>query len=87
MPAGESSHAPSRSGAGASRNKAGNEAIDMVAVNAILREYVQVTKVIPNDMDELVRSGFVRRLPSPPAGKKFVIVRHPLGYTVELGDR
>lgn len=61
-----------------------NTAGDLKALNNTLRDYVRLKKVIPKDLDELVTSGFVRSLPTPPPGKKFVIMRYPLGYQVIL---
>jgi len=60
---------------------------DLDAVNQALRQYVRVKKVVPRDVQELVSSGFVPSLPSPPAGKKYVILLHPLGYSVVLADQ
>ena len=57
---------------------------DLATLNTSLREYVKLKKVIPKDVNELVTSGFVSSLPSPPPGQKFAIVLHPLGYRVIL---
>ncbi len=60
---------------------------DLEALDKTLRDYVRAKKVVPKDLNELVTSGFVRSLPSPPPGKKFVITIHPLGYQVILVDQ
>jgi hypothetical protein len=57
---------------------------DLAALNVSLREYVKSKKVIPKDVNDLVTSGFVRSLPTPPPGQRFAIVLHPLGYQVIL---
>ena len=72
-------------GSSAAGSKAeANTAADLAALNTSLRDYVKLKKVIPKDVNELVTSGFVRSLPSPPPGQKFAIVLHPLGYQVIL---
>jgi hypothetical protein len=43
-----------------------------------------VTQKIPQDLSELVSTGFVPSLPSPPPGKRFAVLLHPLGYQVAL---
>jgi hypothetical protein len=64
-----------------------NTVADLEMLNKTLREYVRLKKVIPNDLNDLVTSGFARSLPIPPQGRRFVIVRHPLGYQVILADQ
>jgi hypothetical protein len=59
---------------------------ELAMLNELLREYVRKTKVVPRDLNELVRSGFVSGLPTAPPGRRFMIVLHPLGYSVVLVD-
>lgn len=65
---------------------AAHDPVDLQALNQTLRDYVKLRKVVPRDLNELVTSGYVARLPTPPAGKKFAIALHPLGYSVVLVD-
>ena len=67
-------------------NEAATDPVDLQALNQTLRNYVQLKKVVPRDLNELVTSGYVARLPTPPAGKKFAIALHPMGYSVVLVD-
>ncbi len=78
---------PGSGGQPASAQEESNTAADLEMLNKNLREYVRLKKVIPTDLNELVRSGLARSLPVPPPGKKFVILRHPLGYQVILADQ
>jgi hypothetical protein len=59
---------------------------DLEDLNKLVRAYVQSTKTVPKNVQELVTSGFVRSLPSPPPGKAFAIRLHPFGYQVVLVD-
>jgi hypothetical protein len=59
---------------------------DLADMNKLVRAYVQSTKTIPKDVQELVTSGFVRSLSAPPPGKTFAIRPHPFGYQVVLMD-
>ena len=74
-------------GKSASAQEESNTAADLEMLNKKLREYVRLKKVIPTDLNELTRSGLARSLPVPPPGKKFVVLRHPLGYQVILADQ
>ncbi len=56
------------------------------ALSVKLREYVKAHNVIPSDLSELVRAGYISRLPDAPPGKRFGIQLHPLGYSVVLLD-
>ena len=67
-------------------NDAANGEVDLQALNETLRNYVKLRKVVPKDLNELATSGYVARLPTPPAGKKSAIALHPLGYSVVLVD-
>ncbi len=64
-----------------------NEQVDLVALNQLLHKYVLWEKQVPRDMNELVTSGFVSNLPSPPPGKKLRIVLNPFGYEVVVADQ
>jgi len=61
--------------------------VDLAALNQLLRKYVMWKKQIPKDLNELVTSGFVTNLPTPPAGKQFFIALSAFGYEVKLTDR
>jgi hypothetical protein len=66
--------------------KASAEA-DLSGLNLLLRDYVHATRKVPKDLNELVSSGFVSAIPSPPPGKRFMILMHPLGYQVVLVNK
>ncbi len=75
------------SSSGAATPSAETTAADLALLNTSLRQYVTQKKVIPKDVNELVASGFIHRLPNPPPGQKFASVLHPLGYQVILVNR
>jgi hypothetical protein len=59
---------------------------ELVALNELLHKYVLLKKHVPQDISELVTSGFTTNLPAPPPGKRLVIVKNPFGYQVVLKD-
>lgn len=63
-----------------------NAGANLSGLNMLLRDYVRATRKVPKDLNELVSSGFISALPSPPPGKRFAILMHPLGYQVVLID-
>jgi hypothetical protein len=63
-----------------------NGQIDLVALNELLHKYVSLKKQVPKDINELVTSGFTPNLPTPPPGKRLLIVKNPFGYQVVLAD-
>ena len=66
---------------------AANERVDLAELTQLLRQYVAWKKQTPKDLTELVSSGFITRLPAPPAGKKFAVVQMPFGAEVRLEDQ
>jgi hypothetical protein len=62
------------------------EQVDLAELSQLLRQYIALKKQTPKDLSELVSSGFINRLPAPPAGKKFVVVQMPFGAEVKLED-
>ena len=64
-----------------------NGQIDLQALTATLHEYVLWKDKIPADLNELVTSGFLPRLPELPPGKRFAIERGPMRYGVVLIDQ
>jgi len=65
---------------------AANEQVDLAELSQLLRQYIAWKKQTPKDLNELVSSGFISRLPAPPTGKKFVVVQMPFGAEVRLED-
>jgi hypothetical protein len=49
-----------------------------------VRKYGVEQRRVPKDLEELSAQGYLRQIPSPPCGKKFVITKN---LQVELVDR
>ena len=64
-----------------------NGQIDLQALTATLHEYVLWKDKIPADLNELVTSGFLPRLPEPPPDQRFAIQRGAMRYEVVLINR
>ena len=70
----------------ATATPAAKEQVDLAELSQLLRQYIAWKKQTPKDLNELVSSGFISRLPAPPAGKKFAVVQMPFGAEVRLED-
>ena len=55
------------------------------ALTQVVRKYAAEKQRVPASLDEVAAAGYLRGLPQPPAGKKFVIEKKRL--TVELANR
>ena len=49
------------------------EEAGLVALNAALNAYIMGELKEPKALEDLVKAGFIKRLPAAPAGKKFVL--------------
>jgi len=68
---------------------ASNEKPDFDMITAALRQYVAAHQMSPNDLNEtdlkrVVAEGYIKSIPAPPAGKKYVWDRV---LQVSLADR
>ena len=50
-----------------------NPVEDLKALNDAVRAYTMGQLKDPSTLDELAKSGFIKRLPTPPPGKKYVL--------------
>ena len=50
-----------------------NPEVDLKALNEAARAYVMGQLKDPASLDDLVKDGFMKRLPTPPPGKKYVL--------------
>ena len=50
-----------------------NPEVDLKALNEAVRAYTMGQLKEPAALDDLVKSGFIKRLPKAPAGKKYVL--------------
>jgi hypothetical protein len=50
-----------------------NPEVDLKALNEAVRAHVMGQLKDPDTLDDLVKTGFIKRLPSAPPGKKYVL--------------
>ena len=50
-----------------------NPEVDLKALNAAVVAYAMGQLKEPATLDDLVKTGFIKRLPTPPPGKKYVL--------------
>lgn len=59
--------------------------IGLTKINEALKQFVQDTERLPKDLNELVKSGAMARLPTPPPGKKYTL--DPASKTAVLASQ
>jgi hypothetical protein len=57
----------------------------LTELNRALEQWIFQHNNPPKSLDDLVKEGYLKRLPSPPAGKKFVF--DPRTMRVSFGER
>ncbi|NBR85776.1 MAG: hypothetical protein EB141_21070 [Verrucomicrobia bacterium] len=62
-----------------------NPEADLKALNEAARAYVMGQLKDPDTLDDLVKAGFLKRLPAAPAGKKYLLSQDK--KSVQLVDR
>ncbi|MEN9574795.1 MAG: hypothetical protein RL514_2650 [Verrucomicrobiota bacterium] len=62
-----------------------NPEVDLKALNEAVRAHVMGQLKDPATLDDLVQAGFIKRLPTAPAGKKYVL--SPDKKSVQLVDQ
>lgn len=50
-----------------------NPEVDLKALNEAVRAHIMGLLKEPPTLEELVKTGFIKRLPTPPPGKKYVL--------------
>ncbi|MSU26596.1 MAG: hypothetical protein EXS27_01625 [Pedosphaera sp.] len=50
-----------------------NPEVDLKALNEAVRAHVMGQLKEPTTLEDLVKTGFIKRLPAPPPGKKYVL--------------
>ncbi len=50
-----------------------NPEVDLKTLNEAVRAHVMGQLKEPDSLDDLVKTGFMKRLPTPPPGKKYVL--------------
>lgn len=50
-----------------------NPEVDLPALNEAVRAHVMGLVKEPASLEDLVKAGFIKRLPTPPPGKKYVL--------------
>lgn len=53
-------------------NQAGEE-LGLAKIREALKVFVRDAERFPNSFEEMVKSGVIERIPTPPAGKKYVL--------------
>lgn len=53
-------------------NQAGEE-LGLAKIKEALKVFVRDAERFPNSLEEMVKSGVIERIPTPPAGKKYVL--------------
>lgn len=50
-----------------------NPEVDLKALNEAVRAHVMGQLREPDTLEDLVKTGFIKRLPTPPPGKKYIL--------------